>query len=298
MKKNLTLLLYILKYLGFGWLVYRIWYYLKIKSGILQYQTKPGSWEQYSLENILSRPRNVNTENYKEHRLKNFPGFFFTQTDKDSYRSYLLRWDDAGLFNSVKDLKSGYFRLFSHLKLHTGFPPDWHKNYTSTNRYPQNAHWSTIGDFDGGDIKVVWELSRFGFVYDLVRAYWITNDEKYPDLFWKLVEDWRANNLPNNGVNWKCGQETTFRVMAWCWGLYGFFDSSYSTPERVDKLKKMIYFSGIRIERNIGYALSQKNNHGISEAVGLWTIGVLFPEFKNAKRCRQKGKRLIEKLTL
>ncbi|MCZ6703266.1 MAG: alginate lyase family protein, partial [Ignavibacteria bacterium] len=38
------------------------------------------------------------------------------------------------------------------------------------------------------------------------------------------------------------------------------------------------------------------NNHGISESVGLWTIGLLFPEFKNAKNWKKKGKAYLEKL--
>jgi len=54
---------------------------------------------------------------------------------------------------------------------------------------------------------VIWEPSRFGFAYALVRAYWRSGDERYAELFWQLVEDWRANNTPQLGPNWKCGQE-------------------------------------------------------------------------------------------
>ena len=47
-----------------------------------------------------------------------------------------------------------------------------------------------------------------------------------------------------------------------------------------------------RIEKNIDYAYSQKNNHGMSEAIGLLTIGLLFPELQQSvvirKRCRHR----------
>ncbi len=56
----------------------------------------------------------------------------------------------------------------------------------------------------------------------------------------------------------------------------------------------MIAVSGERIEGNIGYALSQRNNHGIIEAVGLWTIGLLFPELRKAEQWREKGRRYLE----
>lgn len=298
MLKNLRLLLHILRYLGPRWLVYRIWYYLKIKSGIMCLVAKTGKWEDYPLEAIVSQGSIPSPGNYKEYRLRNSPRFFFNPDNKNLYRTRLVQWNDRSLFERSDDIARGTFLFFSHLKVHTGFPPDWHYNYSSQERAPSDMHWSRIDDFEHGDIKFIWELSRFGFVYDLVRVYWRTNNEKYPELFWTLVEDWMANNGPNLGVNWKCGQEATFRVMAWCWGLYGFGDSAISTPERIAGLAKMIFLSGIRIERNIGYAISQKNNHSISEAVGLWTIGLLFPELKNAGRWKSKGKELIETLTL
>jgi hypothetical protein len=48
-----------------------------------------------------------------------------------------------------------------------------------------------------------------------------------------------------------------------------------------------------RIAGFIDYALSQRNNHGISEAVGLFTIGLLFPHFRNADEWRRTGRDLI-----
>jgi hypothetical protein len=59
-------------------------------------------------------------------------------------------------------------------------------------------------------------------------------------------------------------------------------------------LAAMIAKSGERIEANLGYALSQNNNHGISEGMGLWTIGTLFPEFEGAKRWEARGRNVLE----
>ena len=49
-----------------------------------------------------------------------------------------------------------------------------------------------------------------------------------------------------------------------------------------------------RIARNVDFAISQRNNHGISEGVGLFTVGVTLPELESAERWRALGRRVIE----
>jgi hypothetical protein len=95
-----------------------------------------------------------------------------------------------------------------------------------------------------------------------------------------------------------CGQEVALRLMASCFALYGFLDSPITTPERVTMLGQFAAVSARRIRANISYALSQRNNHGISEAMGLWTAGLLFPEFPQAASWRKFGGRLLEREVL
>lgn len=191
-------------------------------------------------------------------------------------------------------LLRGNWRFFQHLPIEVGFPPQWHLNPLSGHRAPANRHWSQIGDFDYGDIKLIWELSRFSVAYALVRAYAASRDERYPAAFWTLLEDWAQHNPPQLGPNWKCGQEVAFRAMAWCFALFAFAGSPHTTPSRVASLAAMLASHAQRIEGNISYAVSQRNNHTISEATGLWTIGLLFPEFKQAERWRELGRKILE----
>ena len=79
--------------------------------------------------------------------------------------------------------------------------------------------------------------------------------EDFAERFWELVSDWRTHNQPNCGVNWKCGQEISFRLMAWCFGLFELRHSPSCTPDRVARLGEMILESARRLEANIGYAM-------------------------------------------
>jgi hypothetical protein len=288
---------HLLRYLGPGWLAYRMKYALWLRTGRFQRRLPARTWAEQPLADFLHDPKLASPEFYAAYRAESGTRFFFGCRDRQGLREYFSRWDVVNNpVQTAESLREGILTYFEHTPVQVGFPPDWHTNPFTGQRAPKEYHWSGIDDFGFGDIKVIWETNRFGFTYALVRAYWRTADERYAEWFWQLVEDWHAKNPPQLGPNWKCGQEIAFRVMAWVFGLYGFEGARASTPERVATLAQMIALSGHRIAANLDYALSQNNNHGISEAVGIWTIGMIFPELRGASRWRRLARQILERL--
>lgn len=296
--KRISSIYRLVRYLGLGWLWQRFLYLMQLRLGIVEKKTPARAWDDYPLTSFLKDQTLAEPQAYQGYRLRNAPKFFFSADQRPAYQALLETWRSGPLSveTVVEELAQGNFLYFNHTYLPVGLPPDWRRNAITGQIVPGETHWSRIDDFGFGDIKVIWEPNRFAFVYHLVRAYWRTGDERWAELFWSLVEDWRRNNPPNQGPNWKCGQEISFRVMAWLFGLYGFADAAATTPERVSALAQMVAVSAQRIEANIDYALSQRNNHGISEGVGLWTVGLLFPEFWQSSQWREKGRQILESL--
>jgi hypothetical protein len=287
----------LLKYFGPKWLIYRAWYAARFKSGLVQFQMPATSWGVQPLSAFLKDRSLGEPEKYAAFRKTESPRFFFDPRRAQELQGLFRRWDSRGQspLATANDVGRGIIPFFSHERTQIGLPPRWHTDPFTGHEFPTDRHWSEIGDFQAGDIKLVWETNRFQFVFPLVRAYWRTGNEDYATLFWRLLESWYESNPPQTGANWKCGQEISLRVMAWCFGLFGFSSSRDSTPDRIALLAQAIAVSGCRIEANIGYALSQQNNHGLSEAMGLWTIGSLFPEFVDSARWAALGKELLER---
>lgn len=283
-------------HLGLRWLAQRVAYSAQVRSGWLRRQMPSRAWNDRPFSKLLIDPPLARPETYLVYRKHQAPQFFFQPDQIDLFRPRFAAWDNTGALphHQVDNIAKGTLYYFAHTPGHVGFPPAWHTNPFNGDSTPADRHWSTISDFGRSDIKLIWEPSRFGFVFALVRAYWRSGDNRYAELFWQLVEDWRSHNPPQQGANWKCGQETSLRVIAWCFGLYGVLTAPATTPERVANLAQMIAVSGERIASNLGYALSQRNNHGISEGAGLWTIGVLFPELRAARRWRERGRAVLE----
>ena len=144
------------------------------------------------------------------------------------------------------------------------------------------------------DIKFAWEASRLGMVHTLVRAYAHKKDERYPEAFWHLVEDWMDKNEPNRGVNWIDGQEAALRLLAVCFGYYAFRKAESTTPERVVRLTILAGALGKKINQNVDFAIHSRTNHAISVAFGLWLCGLVFPELKEADQYLSRGKALFE----
>lgn len=286
------------RYFGPGWLLGRAAYSARMRSGLLCRQLPASPWETQPLSTFLSDPTLAEPERYAEYRHKEAPKFFFEPGARTEYNSYFACWDEEmgerEPVSLASELAEGTLRYFEHTPANVQFPPDWHANPFTGQQVPADLHWSRIGNYSNGDIKVIWEPSRFGTAYILARAYWRTGDNTYAEMFWRMLEDWHAHNPPHLGPNWMCGQEASFRVMAWCFGLYALLDAPATSAERISSMAEMMAVSGERIAANLGYALSQRNNHGISEGLGLWTIGALFPELSMAAEWREKGCEILE----
>jgi asparagine synthase (glutamine-hydrolysing) len=281
----------LIRHMGPRWIAKRVYQTTLHKSGTLKRRSPLEQWNSRPLADYLRNGISSEPVAYVRWRETGAGRFFFDELPQPDLLSSVSR---RKAVVEAERLLMGQWTYFGVHPVKVGLPPDWYSNPLTGESAPADRHWADIPDFAFGDIKLVWEASRFTPVFVLVRAYAHTKDDRYAEAFWALVKDWAERNPPQCGPNWKCGQEAAFRVMAWCFGLYGFLASQQTTPERVAMLSRMIAVTAQRIEGNIGYALSQNNNHGISEAVGLFTVGTLFPEFHRAQSWRNKGRMLLE----
>ncbi len=253
------------RFLGPGWVAFRLRYAMALRSGAMKRRTPLLDWPEVRAEPYL-------------------PTWLQSAAFPESGRSWSAR-----CIAEADGVALGEFVLFSYHLKQLGSPPNWHKNAFTGQSAPRGVHWSELGDFDFGDIKAIWEPSRFGWAFTLARAHARTKEARLAELFWKLFENWCQQNPPNTGVNWKCGQESTFRLMAAAFAMGQFGFVAEATAERLQLWSRFVKATGWRIAANIEYALSQSNNHGISESIGLITAGLLSPEDTETRGWREAG---------
>jgi hypothetical protein len=272
-------------------------YQTMLRSGWLRLRTPIRGWEARSLAWWLAPDLPSNPEDYIHHRSTHSPNFFFKP---DTQFIAVLR-EIAGETESegrieADEILSGRFRLFGASPVSLGFPPDWAAfahmgTREKVGRVESNHHWTSYTELSlPGDVKLLWEVSRFGWAYPLARAFLLTEDARYAEGMWSLIESWREANPPNTGPNWTSAQEVAIRLMALVFVIYTFMDLWVRFPERVMSLIQMVAEHAARIPHTLTYARAQGNNHLITEAVGLFTAGLLFPELRHAARWKRLGR--------
>ena len=179
-------------------------------------------------------------------------------------------------------------------------PDEWNTDLESGSRYDVRAPWFQIPhSIAGADIKDAWEPGRFAWAYDLARGWMLTRNDRYAQAFWSAFEGFREGCPPFRGVQWACGQETAIRAIAFLWCEGALADAPSTSAARQALLRATLYQSGCRIFDAIDYALSQRNNHGISECTGLLAIGARFRRVDaDAEAWWRKGCEALEQQVL
>lgn len=196
---------------------------------------------------------------------------------------------DADSVSTAAPLKA-----FGWIEIDPDTVPDWQLNVLNGIRC-RHAHlpWYEIPDFisELGDIKGVWELSRFDWVVRFAREAREGSGASFAKLeTW--LQSWVSENPPYNGPNWKCGQEASIRVMHLA--MAAIVLNQASKPERA--LLEVVEAHLQRIAPTILYAIAQDNNHGTSEAAALYIGGSWLEAngFKNGRGWYLKGKKWLE----
>ncbi len=194
---------------------------------------------------------------------------------------------------NLTSVNTQIFGWFDYSKIET---PVWdHSVFSDQSSDVQHQHWSDISDFNLniGDIKTVWELSRFDWLFYFVIEYLKTSDKTKLDEINIWLADWSKNNPANLGINWKCGQEASIRVMHLCMVALILDQQKTLSPALITMLEQHLE----RISPTIIYAMAQDNNHGTSEAVALYIGGLLLENnstHNNARKWKNKGRYWIE----
>jgi hypothetical protein len=241
--------------------------------------------ERRGWSSLVKLPEKLPTAHLETSRF--FAGFQDLEKSASELKS---RWPDTAktIIEQADRICEGKFDLLGLKNLSFGDPIDWHFEPVTGKRIPL-LHWSKLDYLDAGvagDKKIVWELNRHQYFMKLGQAYVLTGDQRYARTFAAHLDEWMDANPPKLGINWASSLEVAFRSISWLWALY-FFKGAIP-PERMNRALKFLYLNARHLESYLSTYFSP-NTHLTGEALGLFYLGTLLPEFGEAKRWRELG---------
>lgn len=229
-----------------------IWHYAQyqmyIKSGAAQ-RLKPTQWAPNVIDACLDSFRPL-----------------FIQPSREELASLLSPNQDI-LLKEADELCAGQFHPFGGPAQALRLTPP--KPLLPWTRYDSQLN--------GEDIKFWWEPARMGWVFVLGRAYTLTGNENYAATCLRYLLTFIDDNPPYTGPNWASAQEAALRIPAVLFALQIFRSSQFLTKDIQRQLVQSILVHAERIPPTLNYARAQRNNHLLSEALGLVLTATSFP---------------------
>ena len=202
------------------------------------------------------------------------------------------------LINRAKDIGENRFQQFgcNWVQYET---VDWYCDPIEGLRWPKEHSSKLLLKLDlYGDIKLVWELGRFTWTLDLIRAWLVSDDDSHIDTIFRLIHSFIDNNPLYVGPHWTSEQEVAIRALMLVYILEVLSHHKSLSEERLLTIHALLELHGTYLDKNLGYAeMAIRNNHLIYGALGLYAISSVLPWYKDSDRWHKRSKIILKEAT-
>ena len=176
---------------------------------------------------------------------------------------------------------AGSTTVFKQISLKVERHPAWQKDYLAgvdVETIKSSTHLNHRILPNGADVKLIWELSRWGHLVRLAQEAYILNDRWSMKLAIRQVYNWVRSNSTMNGYNWTSALEGGLRLINYCWidaltlataSNKRLGDISEEVGNSLAKLRKLVLPAHVWFVWRYKSFGSSANNHLLGELSGL-----------------------------
>jgi len=184
-----------------------------------------------------------------------FPFHIFVSDSKSmSIKKILEEAEESGkILNEAQSILNNSFNFFALGEKELGNKINWNFDYLSSFCFPDKPYWDiNVQEFPKGvDVQTAWELGRMHQLTQLGMAYLLTNDEKYPEKYFSLLDDFASATSNFSGVQWTNPSESAIRLMNIIFGLGFLLDSQTLNEQRFLRMQGIVMLHTIYLEHTI-----------------------------------------------
>ncbi len=141
-----------------------------------------------------------------------------------------------------------------------------------------------------GDHKRVWEPARHQHLVLLAQAALLGERDAYIPLIERQIVDFLDANPMQRGMHWASALEVAFRALSWIW--VDHLTGRWLSPQVRSRLHLGSFRHGCHLENNLSIYFS-RNTHLLGEALALYALGVVYPDWPRAAAWRKTGESIL-----
>lgn len=213
------------------------------------------------------------------HRLKmGFKSVYYHKLlPERKFRTELASFEKMPFFSvKISARKKSLFPIFN-TEVNFKKKIDWYKDPLTQKKCPRDfkAHLSQNKQYNGANVRYIWEINRMQFLPYLALRYRLSQKESDLEIIKKHILSWIRDNPYRIGPNWSSSLETSFRLISWfvVWQILRPKNAANLSERNWDFFKKSYLAT---IYQHCQYCFdhpslfSSANNHRIGELVGLF----------------------------
>ena len=216
-----------------------------------------------------------------------------------------LAVDREAYRGAAERIVAGRYDVFALKDVELGSPPPWNRDPRSGIEAPL-AFGKQLDYRDPGlvgDCKYLWEPNRHLELVTLAQAHALTGDDRFIATLRRHLDDWFASCPFRLGPNWASALEPALRLVNWAlaWQLVGGLDSPLFEGEEGARFRDRwltSVFQHAEFVRGHFSLHSSANNHLIGEAAGVFTAGLAWPHWDQARVWEASAREILEREAL
>jgi len=209
-----------------------------------------------------------------------------SKSDKVSIKKFLEDEGSTGtILNEAEKILLHRFTFFGIEEKMLGKKINWNSDYLSSFAFPNEPYWNIkVEEFPKGvDVQAAWELGRMHQLSSLGAAYLLTNDEKYAEKYFLLVDDFFSSTANFTGVQWANPSEVAIRLLNIIFGFGFLLDSPSLTEQHFLRIQEIVLLHTLYLEHTIEHS-EVRDHHYLLVHLGLLCASMVIQNKAYAER--------------
>jgi len=182
---------------------------------------------------------------------------FSSESQRVAIKKFLEGKENAEyILKAAEKVINHRFSFFGGDENSLGERVNWNYDYLASFAFPSEPYYNIAveGFPKGVDPQAAWELGRMHQLSTLGAAYLLTNEAKYAEKYYSLLDDFVQSTKNFTGIQWTNPSEVSIRLLNIIFGFGFLFESPASNEQNFLSVQQAVLLHTVYLEHTLEYS--------------------------------------------